>query len=145
MFRKTLKWRQQNDEIILFSTIELQISSVYDASNTSTIPRRVTPTRNVEAPKLASQETPLQRRSMRKQSLGTINEVCPHCSRSFGSRAYERHVEWCAEKRKITQPTLSAQQHLAKERMQARTKYKAPSLRYLLSEASTHKRIANQY
>lgn len=107
-----------------------QISSVYDASNKSTIPRRITPTRT-EAPKLATQETPLQRRSMRKQmqTLGAINEVCPHCGRTFGTRAYDRHVDWCAEKCKITQPTLSAQQHLAKERMQARTKYKAPSLR----------------
>lgn len=94
--------------------------------------RRLTPTRTDGSgggAKLASPETPLQRRSLRKPSLNPINEVCPHCGRSFGSRAFDRHVEWCAEKRKITQPTLSAQQHLAKERMQARTKYKAPTLR----------------
>lgn len=65
-----------------------------------------------------------------KRSLGPINEVCPHCGRSFGVKAYDRHVDWCKEKTKLTNPTLSAQQHLAKQRMQARTKYKAPSLRY---------------
>lgn len=64
-----------------------------------------------------------------KRTLGPVNEVCPHCGRSFGTRAYDRHVEWCKEKSKITSLTLSAQQHLAKERMQARTKYKAPMLR----------------
>lgn len=98
---------------------------MYDASNK--VPsQRVTPTRSDG---LGSKETPLARRSMRKQSLGPINEVCQYCGRSFGTRAFDRHVEWCAEKRKITQPTMSAQQHLAKERMQARTKYKAPILR----------------
>lgn len=64
-----------------------------------------------------------------KHTIGPINDICPHCKRSFGIRAYDRHVEWCKEKSKITSPTLSAQQHLAKERMQARTKYKAPTLR----------------
>lgn len=73
-------------------------------------------------------ETPLMTRSL-KRTLGPINEVCPHCGRSFGTKAYDRHVEWCKEKSKITSHTLSAQNHLAKERMQARTKYKAPMLR----------------
>lgn len=73
-------------------------------------------------------ETPLMTRSL-KRTLGPINEVCPHCSRSFGTRSYDRHVDWCKEKSKITSQTLSAQQHLAKERMQARTKYKAPMCR----------------
>ncbi|XP_055319252.1 uncharacterized protein LOC129576981 isoform X2 [Sitodiplosis mosellana] len=103
------------------------ISSVYDAS-TKLASRRVTPTK--EVPKMMSKETPLMNRSMMsKRSLGPINEVCPHCSRSFGTRAYDRHVEWCRERIRIAAPTLSAQQHLAKERMQARTKYKAPTLR----------------
>lgn len=64
-----------------------------------------------------------------KRNLGPINKICSQCGRSFGIKAYDRHVEWCREKAKITHPTLSAQQHLAKERMQARTKYKAPSVR----------------
>lgn len=101
-----------------------QISSINDAS-TKLPSRRITPTKEV----IASKETPLMNRSMTKRSLGPINEICPHCSRSFGSRAYDRHVEWCREKIRIAAPTLSAQQHLAKERMQARTAYKAPTLR----------------
>lgn len=106
----------------------LQITSINDDSTKIGI-RRVTPTKSDEI-KIPSKETPLMNRSMTKRTLGQINEICPHCGRSFGARAYDRHVEWCREKIKITAPTLSAQQHLAKERMQARTKYKAPSLRY---------------
>ncbi|XP_055705988.1 uncharacterized protein LOC129803439 isoform X2 [Phlebotomus papatasi] len=56
-------------------------------------------------------------------------EKCPHCERTFGMRAYDRHVEWCGEKAKLldksTSPTVSA----AKERLNARINYKAPSLK----------------
>ncbi|XP_026321295.1 protein PF14_0175-like isoform X5 [Hyposmocoma kahamanoa] len=57
---------------------------------------------------------------------------CPHCNRAFGVRAFERHVEWCADKAKIlpaapTQPPP----HIAdaKQRLNARTQYKAPPVR----------------
>lgn len=86
----------------------------------------------VDAIKAGSKETPLMNRSMNrsmKRSSGSINEICPQCGRSFGLRAYDRHVEWCREKARIAHPTMSAQQHLAQQRMQARTKYKAPSVR----------------
>lgn len=57
---------------------------------------------------------------------------CPHCSRAFGVRAFERHVEWCADKAKIL-PAAPAQppQHVAeaKQRLNARTQYKAPPVR----------------
>ncbi|XP_060804885.1 uncharacterized protein LOC106134326 isoform X6 [Amyelois transitella] len=57
---------------------------------------------------------------------------CPHCSRAFGPRAFERHVEWCADKAKIL-PAAPAQPppHLAdaKQRLNARTQYKAPPVR----------------
>lgn len=76
-----------------------------------------------------TKETPLMQRAALKRSLGPINQVCPQCGRSFGIKSFDRHVEWCREKAKFTSPTMSAQQHLAKERMQARTKYKAPNLR----------------
>ncbi|XP_059608476.1 uncharacterized protein LOC132256220 isoform X2 [Phlebotomus argentipes] len=56
-------------------------------------------------------------------------DKCPHCERTFGMRAYDRHVEWCAEKAKLldksTSPTVSA----AKERLNARINYRAPTLR----------------
>lgn len=102
----------------------LSVSSIHEP-----IQRIIDKTHRI-SPKFDSykSETPLMTRSL-KRTLVPINEVCPHCGRSFGSKAYDRHVEWCKERSKITNPTLSAQEHLAKERMQARTKYKAPLLR----------------
>ncbi|CAH0694641.1 unnamed protein product [Spodoptera exigua] len=59
-------------------------------------------------------------------------QKCPHCNRAFGVRAFERHVEWCADKAKIL-PAAPAQppQHIAdaKQRLNARTQYKAPPVR----------------
>ncbi|KAJ0174611.1 hypothetical protein K1T71_009719 [Dendrolimus kikuchii] len=56
-------------------------------------------------------------------------QKCPHCCRAFGVRAFERHVEWCADKAKIL-PAAPAHppQHIvdAKQRLNARTQYKAP-------------------
>lgn len=76
--------------------------------------------------------TPIMRDSVTRVSIrgsGPTTEKCPHCERSFGLKAFDRHVEWCKEKTRFTNPSMSAQQHLAKERLQARTKYKAPGLR----------------
>ncbi|CAK1555639.1 unnamed protein product [Leptosia nina] len=59
-------------------------------------------------------------------------QKCPHCGRAFGVRAFERHVEWCADKAKIL-PAAPAQPppHIAdaKQRLNARTQYKAPPVR----------------
>ncbi|XP_039756119.1 uncharacterized protein LOC120630871 isoform X3 [Pararge aegeria] len=59
-------------------------------------------------------------------------QKCPHCSRNFGMRAFERHVEWCADKAKIL-PAAPQQPppHIAdaKQRLNARTQYKAPLAR----------------
>lgn len=56
-------------------------------------------------------------------------QKCPHCGRAFGVRAFERHVEWCADKAKIL-PAAPAHPppHIAdaKQRLNARTQYKAP-------------------
>lgn len=98
-----------------------------DTSNKMANQHRISPSRT-DVIKPGSKETPLMNRSM-KRSSGPINEICPQCGRSFGTRAFDRHVEWCREKARISNPTLSAQQHMARERMQARTKYKAPSVR----------------
>lgn len=48
-------------------------------------------------------------------------EECPHCTRNFGPKSYDRHVEFCREKaqRKFSAPVIS---QLAKERLEARTK-----------------------
>ncbi|KAH1016705.1 hypothetical protein HUJ04_007882 [Dendroctonus ponderosae] len=55
------------------------------------------------------------------------NERCPSCERHFGPKAFDRHVEWCKEKKsRIHQAPINIQQ--AKERLEARTKYRVPPL-----------------
>lgn len=54
-------------------------------------------------------------------SLCSVNEQCPSCSRFFGPRAFDRHVEFCKEKTariKVTPSKVSQ----AQERLEARTK-----------------------
>ncbi|XP_076271746.1 uncharacterized protein LOC143203455 isoform X2 [Rhynchophorus ferrugineus] len=59
--------------------------------------------------------------------LNTPNEQCPSCDRFFGPKAFDRHVEWCKEKKaRIQQSPASVQQ--AKERLEARIKYRVPPL-----------------
>ncbi|CAG4942364.1 unnamed protein product [Parnassius apollo] len=69
-------------------------------------------------------------------------QKCPHCARAFGVRAFERHVEWCADKAKIL-PAAAAQPppHVAdaKQRLHARTQYKAPPVRARRSSQSREK------
>ncbi|CAH1723121.1 uncharacterized protein LOC114129103 isoform X2 [Aphis gossypii] len=56
------------------------------------------------------------------------SEECPHCARNFGPKSYDRHVEFCREKaqRISTAPVIS---QVAKERLEARIKYRAPPLK----------------
>lgn len=65
-----------------------------------------------------------------KRNLGPVSERCPHCDRSFGIKAFDRHVEWCKEKSRLKNPSSSTQLNVAKGRLEARTKYKAPNLKY---------------
>ncbi|XP_057327080.1 probable serine/threonine-protein kinase DDB_G0278901 isoform X2 [Microplitis mediator] len=53
--------------------------------------------------------------------------LCPTCSRQFGIKAYDRHVAWCKE-RILRVPTTQAT-NVAKERLDARMKYRAPLLK----------------
>ncbi|KAJ8915144.1 hypothetical protein NQ315_000396 [Exocentrus adspersus] len=54
-------------------------------------------------------------------------ERCPSCDRQFGPKAYDRHVEWCKEKKAQQRIHHSpANVLLAKERLEARTKYVPP-------------------
>lgn len=48
-------------------------------------------------------------------------EACPHCTRNFGPKSYDRHVEFCKERsqRISTAPVIS---QIAKERLEARTR-----------------------
>lgn len=65
-----------------------------------------------------------------KRHMAPVSEQCPHCERYFGIKAYDRHVEWCKEKARIANQTITSMTATAKERLQARTKYKAPTVRY---------------
>lgn len=48
-------------------------------------------------------------------------ERCPYCDRSFGPKAFDRHLEWCKEQ-SIRINLKSAATQEAKERLEARTK-----------------------
>ncbi|VVC44677.1 Hypothetical protein CINCED_3A014506 [Cinara cedri] len=51
------------------------------------------------------------------------SEQCPYCKRNFGPKSYDRHVEFCKEKtqRRPSGPVINL---VAKERLEARTKYR---------------------
>ncbi|KAM3965768.1 uncharacterized protein ACR2FA_000093 isoform 2-T2 [Aphomia sociella] len=69
-------------------------------------------------------------------------QKCPYCQRAFGPRAFERHVEWCADKAKILPVAPSAPPPAladAKQRLHARTQYKAPPVRARRSSQSRDK------
>nr|XP_033321828.1 uncharacterized protein LOC117217981 [Megalopta genalis] len=53
--------------------------------------------------------------------------VCPTCGRHFGVKAYDRHVAWCKDR--IARAPMSPATNIAKERLEARMKYRAPSLK----------------
>ncbi|KAG7209279.1 hypothetical protein KM043_015395 [Ampulex compressa] len=53
--------------------------------------------------------------------------ACPTCNRQFGIKAYDRHVAWCKER--STRLPVSAATNIAKERLEARMKYRAPALK----------------
>ncbi|XP_043488174.1 putative uncharacterized protein DDB_G0282129 isoform X4 [Polistes fuscatus] len=54
--------------------------------------------------------------------------MCPTCGRQFGIKAYDRHVAWCKE-RSTRLPISPATKNIAKERLEARMKYRAPALK----------------
>ncbi|XP_076755928.1 uncharacterized protein LOC143426374 [Xylocopa sonorina] len=53
--------------------------------------------------------------------------LCPTCNRHFGVKAYDRHVAWCKER--ITRVPASPATNIAKERLEARMKYRAPAVK----------------
>lgn len=70
---------------------------------------------------------------VKRATLAPVSELCPHCDRSFGIKAYDRHVEWCKEKSRLKNPGTTRQLSIAKERLEARTKYRAPNVRWVNS------------
>lgn len=53
--------------------------------------------------------------------------TCPTCNRQFGIKAYDRHVAWCRDR--ITRMPMNPATNLAKERLEARMRYKAPVIK----------------
>ncbi|KYN27604.1 hypothetical protein ALC57_03003 [Trachymyrmex cornetzi] len=53
--------------------------------------------------------------------------TCPTCNRQFGIKAYDRHVAWCKDR--VTRMPVSPATNLAKERLEARMRYRAPTLK----------------
>lgn len=109
------QWRQKH--AALLSTIK--------ESRRSTVTMRDSPS--------SAQPTPTKRlQSASTSSLKSVpqlnqHERCPSCDRHFGPKAYDRHVEWCRERKARIQLTPANQ--AAKERLQARIKYQVPALK----------------
>ncbi|KAJ8679836.1 hypothetical protein QAD02_015623 [Eretmocerus hayati] len=54
---------------------------------------------------------------------------CPTCQRHFGLKSYDRHVAFCRERATRLPSSPQANYSVAKERLDARMKYRAPALR----------------
>ncbi|XP_023247356.1 uncharacterized protein LOC106640960 [Copidosoma floridanum] len=54
---------------------------------------------------------------------------CPTCQRQFGLKSYERHVAFCRERATRLPASPQTSNNVAKERLDARMKYRAPALR----------------
>ncbi|XP_026281895.1 uro-adherence factor A isoform X2 [Frankliniella occidentalis] len=55
------------------------------------------------------------------------HEQCPYCERHFGRKAFDRHQDWCREQHSRQPPVTASIQ--AKERLEARIKYRAPPIK----------------
>ncbi|KAL5274707.1 hypothetical protein ACFFRR_001027 [Megaselia abdita] len=64
-----------------------------------------------------------------KRTRPPPSEQCPHCERFFGTKAYDRHVEWCREKAMQQAIKCKGSNNDAMDRLHARIKYRAPCLR----------------
>lgn len=75
--------------------------------------------------------TPFKRDPIRqsKRTAQPVSEQCPHCERYFGMKAFDRHVEWCEKKARLNIHSTPKSVNAAKEKLEARTKYKPPSLK----------------
>lgn len=69
-----------------------------------------------------------KRSSATSLTVSPANERCPSCDRQFGPKAFDRHVEWCKERKSRIQKS-PASVLIAKERLEARIKYKVPPLK----------------
>ncbi|XP_014255676.1 uncharacterized protein LOC106670126 isoform X2 [Cimex lectularius] len=112
----------------------LQGTDILNIPSTSKSGKKETPVKNVVQSKWKDRHADLARTlqaAARKKSDPTVHikpsdhEQCPHCERYFGPKAYDRHTEWCKEQQ-IKIKNFSNVQNEARERLQVRTKYRAP-------------------
>ncbi|KAL7294087.1 hypothetical protein TKK_0012121 [Trichogramma kaykai] len=54
---------------------------------------------------------------------------CPTCQRQFGVKSYDRHVAFCRERATRVPASPQVTNNVAKERLDARMKYRAPALK----------------
>ncbi|TDG43050.1 hypothetical protein AWZ03_010514 [Drosophila navojoa] len=82
-------------------------------------------------PTLSRDRSRASDRSITRRIKDTATEHCPHCERNFNIKAFDRHVEWCKEKaiQANIKSNNTAETNKAKERMEARKKYRPPNLK----------------
>lgn len=98
------------------------------AANTTSTPAATSHTNsNFSRDRMRSSERALGKRSIQPPAAAQ----CPHCERCFGIKAYDRHVDWCKEKalQASIKHAPKNEPNVAKERLEARTKYRAPCLK----------------
>lgn len=83
------------------------------------------PAQRPAAVKATTSDRIVKRETWAKQAVVIETNACPYCSRTFGAKSYDRHVEYCREKtqRIRTAPPVSL---VALQRLEARTKYRPP-------------------
>ncbi|XP_065574292.1 uncharacterized protein LOC136036160 isoform X2 [Artemia franciscana] len=83
--------------------------------------------------------------TFKKRSVNVFQSVpddvtpCPHCERSFGIKSFDRHVDWCKEQRTRLPNSPTDQANEAKERLEARIRYRAPAPKKSLRDLTREK------
>ncbi|KAF7998382.1 hypothetical protein HCN44_009780 [Aphidius gifuensis] len=82
---------------------------------------------SLEKHTIICEKTVTKKRKPFDSSKQRIRGTCPTCNRQFGIKAYDRHVAWCKDR--VTHVPSNAMTNVAKERLDARMKYRAPVLK----------------
>ncbi|XP_014612172.1 PREDICTED: probable serine/threonine-protein kinase DDB_G0282963 isoform X2 [Polistes canadensis] len=90
--------------------------------------RTIRAARNETASMVINQRQSISHASSGAPTRANEKGMCPTCGRQFGIKAYDRHVAWCKE-RSTRLPISPATKNIAKERLEARMKYRAPALK----------------
>ncbi|KAI8122219.1 Zinc finger C2HC domain-containing protein 1A [Lucilia cuprina] len=121
--------RKKPSEDLIRSTARASMRKAVSTNNNTTPTSTTAASTNFNRDRMRSSERSLTRsRGIQPPPA----EQCPHCERCFGIKAYDRHVEWCKEKAlqaAIKQGSSKNDGNVAKARLEARTKYRAPCLK----------------